>query len=141
MDDSLFQLEGRSVLIMGGGQGIDESTARLLARVGCGVAVADINREEAERVAAAVADLGQPSTVIVGDVLDEGQAKNIVKHAEHDLGSLDALVTVVGQASFNSILDMTPKQWDHDHRKNLRHFFFTAREVSRSLIEHRRPAT
>ena len=134
MDSSLLQLEGKSVLVVGGGQGIGESTAKLLARVGCRVAVADAVQERAERVAAAVANLGQPSTAIVGNVLEEGQARDVVERAERELGGLDALVTTIGQASFNSILDMTPEQWDHDHRKNLRHFFFTAQAAARSLI-------
>ena len=134
MDDSLFQLEGKSALIVGGGQGIGESTAKLLARVGCGVAVADVVKERADQVAAAVANLDQPSASIVGDVLDDDQVKVMVQRAERELGGLDLLVTVVGQATFSSAIDMTPEQWDRDHRRNLRYFFFTAREVARSLV-------
>ncbi len=134
LDTSLLQLEGKSVLVVGGGQGIGESTAKLLARVGCRIAVVDVVQERADRVAAAVAELGQPATSIVGNVLKDGQAKDVVERAERDLGGLDALVTTIGQASFNSILDMTPEEWDRDHRRNLRHFFFTAQAVARSLI-------
>ena len=141
VDASLFQLEGKSALVVGGGQGMGESTAKLLARVGCAVAVADVVKERADHVAAVVAGLGQPSASIVGDVLDDSQATNIVERAERELGGLDALVTIVGQASFNSVLDMTPEQWDHDHRKNLRYFFFTAREVARSLIARGEPGS
>ena len=61
---SLFQREGKSALVVGGGQGMGESTARLLARVGCGVAIVDAVKERADR----------------------------------ELGGLDALVTIVGQA-------------------------------------------
>ena len=141
VDGSLFRLEGKSALVVGGGQGMGESTARLLARVGCAVAVADVVEERADRVAAAVAEAGQPSASIVGDVLDDARAKDIVERAERELGGLDALVAIVGQATFNSILDMTPEQWDHDHRMNLRYFFFTAREVARSLIARGRPGS
>lgn len=141
MDSSLFQLERKSALVVGGGQGMGESVAKLLARVGCGVAVADIVKERAEQVAAAVANMGQPSTAIVGNVLDETQARYIVERAEQDLGGLDVLVATVGQASFNSILDMTSKQWDQDHHKNLRYFFFIAREVARSLIARGKPGS
>ena len=141
MDTSLFGLEGKSALIVGGGQGMGESTARLLARVGCAVAVADVVEERAERVAAAVAALGQRSASIVGDVLDDRQVKDIVEQAERELGGLDALVTVVGQATFNPLVDMTTEQWDHDHRKNLRYFFLTAREVARTLIARDKPGS
>ena len=139
MDSSLFQLEGKSALVVGGGRGMGESTAKFLARVGCGVAIADAAKERADRVAAAVADLGQPSASIVGDVLDDAQAKEIVERADRALGGLDALVAIVGQASFSSVLDMTPEQWDHDQRKNLRYFFITAREVARVLIAQGKP--
>ena len=141
MDSSLFQLEHKSALVVGGGQGMGESIARLLARVGCRVAVADIAKERADRVAAAVADMGQPSVAIVGDVLDETQARYIVERAERELGGLDVLVTTVGQASFNSVLDMTSEQWDRDHHKNLRYFFFIAREMARSLIARGKPGS
>ena len=68
MDTSLFQLEGKSALVVGGGQGIGESIAKLLAGVGCSVAIVDIVKERADRVAAAIAELGQPSAAVVGDV-------------------------------------------------------------------------
>ena len=116
-----------------------ESAAKFLARAGCGVAIADVAKERADYVAAAVADLGQPSASIVGDVLDDAQAKEIVERADRALGGLDALVAIVGQASFNSVLDMTPEQWDHDQRKNLRYFFMIAREVARLLIAQGKP--
>ena len=54
MSDPLFNLQGKSALVVGGGQGMGESTAKFLARVGCGVAVADVVKERADRVAAAV---------------------------------------------------------------------------------------
>ena len=139
MDSSLFQLEGKSALVVGGGQGMGESTAKFLTRAGCGIAIADVVKECADRVAVVVANLGQPSASIMGDVLDDAQAKEVVERADRALGGLDVLVTIVGQASFNSVLDMTPEQWDHDQHKNLRYFFITAREVARLLIARGKP--
>ena len=34
---------------------------------------------------------------------------------------------------------MTPEQWDLDHRRNLRYFFFLARAVAQSLVRRGRP--
>lgn len=141
MDASLLGLTAKSVLVVGGGQGMGESTAKLLAQVGCSVAIVDVVKERADNVAAAVAKLGRPSASIVGDVLDDAKVDGIVERAERELGGLDALVTTVGQASFSPVLNMTPEQWDHDHRKNIRHFFFTARAVARSLIARGKPGS
>ena len=38
----LFGLEGKKALIIGGGQGMGESSARLLAQAGCDVAIVDV---------------------------------------------------------------------------------------------------
>ena len=139
MDASLLGLGGKSALVVGGGQGMGESTAKFLARAGCGVAVADVVEERGDRVAGVVKELGQRSVSVVGDVLDDGQVKGIVERAEKGLGGLDVLVTIVGRASWNPILDMTPEQWELDHRRNLRYFFFIAREVARSMIDRGKP--
>ncbi len=111
MDTSdMFQPEGKVALVVGGGQGIGESGAKLLAGAGCGVAIADIVGERADRVAATIANLGQPSASIVGDVLDAAQAREIVQQADRALGGPDLLLTTISQASFN----MTPEQRDDD---------------------------
>ena len=59
--DARFGLEGKHALVLGGGQGMGESTVRLLASAGCNVAVADVIPERAERVAAEVARMGPRS--------------------------------------------------------------------------------
>ena len=141
MDTSLLKLEGKSALIVGGGEGISLSTARLLAQAGCGVAVADINAERAIHVAAEVDLLGQPSVSLVADMLDDVQAATAFERAEQELGGIDLLITIIGQASFNPIVDMTPAQWDRDHRMNLRYFFINAQLVARSIIARGAPGS
>ena len=46
------RLDGKVAIVTGAGSGIGEATARLMAREGAMVVVADLNREQAERVAA-----------------------------------------------------------------------------------------
>lgn len=141
MDQSLFNLEGKSALIVGGGEGISLSTARLLAEAGCGVAVADIDAGRAIHVAAEVDLLGQPSVSFAADMLDDVQVATVFERAERELGGIDLLVTIIGQGSFNPITEMTTAQWDRDHRMNLRYFFLNAQLVARSIIERGVPGS
>lgn len=141
MNDSLFQLEGKSALIVGGGEGISLSTARLLAQEGCGIAVADIDAGRAVHVAAEVDLLGQPSVSFAADMLDDVQVATVFERAEQELGGIDLLVTIIGQGSFNPITDMTTAQWDRDHRMNLRYFFLNAQLVARSMIARGAPGS
>ncbi|WHZ11100.1 MAG: Short-chain dehydrogenase/reductase SDR [Burkholderiaceae bacterium] len=49
-----MQIQGQAALVTGGGSGLGEATARELARLGAKVAVLDVNRANAERVAAEI---------------------------------------------------------------------------------------
>src|ERR1700719_2760282 len=54
----LFGLEGKRVIVLGGGLGMGEATSNLLADLGAHVAVLDIIPERAERVAADISKKG-----------------------------------------------------------------------------------
>ena len=130
----LFGLEGKKALIIGGGQGMGESSARLLAAAGCDVAIVDVERDRAERVGAVVREMGRKGVAIAANVLDDEQAAHGVGEAELALGGLDVLVSIVGQALFTPIVDMSPEDWDSDQRRNLRYFFVAARLAAKSMI-------
>lgn len=52
---TIGRLEGKIAIVTGGGSGIGEATARLMAREGAAVVVADIDRAAAERVTSELA--------------------------------------------------------------------------------------
>jgi NAD(P)-dependent dehydrogenase (short-subunit alcohol dehydrogenase family) len=129
---SLFGLEGKRILVLGGGQGMGEATVRLLASLGCHVAIADRELDRAERVAAEVGGLVKTLPIAV-DVLDDAALVAAVGRAERELGPLDGMATVIGMAGWGSLLEMGYEAWDTDHRRNLRYFFVAAQAVARLL--------
>jgi NAD(P)-dependent dehydrogenase (short-subunit alcohol dehydrogenase family) len=131
---SLFGLNDKKALVVGGGQGMGEESSIWLAKVGCDVAVLDSVGERAIRVAEAVKRLGRDSYPIVGDILDERAVNRLVAEAEEKLGGLDVVVTIVGSAAFGSLLDTTAQIWDQQQSVNLRYFFLVAREAARSML-------
>jgi NAD(P)-dependent dehydrogenase (short-subunit alcohol dehydrogenase family) len=130
----LFGLEGRTILVIGGGQGMGEASVRLLARLGANVAVLDLERERAERVADDARGLGVKALALAADVTDTLAVVTAVARCESEFGQLDGMAAIVGMAAWSSILDMTDEVWDLDHRRNLRYFFVAAREVGRRII-------
>ncbi|MDB5444872.1 MAG: family oxidoreductase [Phenylobacterium sp.] len=129
-----FGLEGKVALVVGGGLGMGESTCVTLAEAGCDVAVADIDRARAEAVAGRVRELGRRASVVVADVLDETTAAGAVAQVQRDLGRLDVMATIVGQATWSPMLEMTPETWDADHRRNLRYVFFYAQAAAQAMV-------
>jgi NAD(P)-dependent dehydrogenase (short-subunit alcohol dehydrogenase family) len=135
-------LTGRSVLILGAGEGLGEQSALLLADAGCLIAVADLELERAGRVRSLLADRGTRSLALALDVTDDTALANAVERVDSELGNLYGLVTIVGGSStWSSITETTGDQWDHDFRLNLRYFFVAGREVARSLIRRGAPGS
>ena len=134
-ETSIFGLQGRKALVIGGGQGMGESTAMFLARAGADVALLDVVAERAERVAATVERMGRRGVVVTGDVLDDAQVPRIVADATSQLGGLDAMVSIVGAAAWGSLMDTTAEAWDQQMALNLRYFFLVAKETARTMTE------
>jgi NAD(P)-dependent dehydrogenase (short-subunit alcohol dehydrogenase family) len=134
MAESVFGMTGKNVLIVGGGQGMGEASARLAAEQGANVAILDMDLGRAEAVASKLADLGVATTAITADVTDPAQLTAAIAKASDDLGVLDGMVCIVGMASWASLIDMPLEVWDIDHQRNLRYFFVAAQDVARRAI-------
>ncbi len=141
MTDDVFALNGKRYLVLGGGQGMGEATARLLARLGASVAVLDLELQRAESVAQALRSEGAETFAVAADVTDETATERAIDEVEREFGPLDGMATVIGMAGWGTILEMTAETWDRDHQRNLRYFFFAAREVARRLIARGAPGT
>lgn len=137
----LFGLEGKRILVIGGGQGMGEATVRLLASLGCNVAIVDLEIDRAQRVAEAVRADGVSAFPISFDVTDEASVVGGIARIEAEFGPLDGMATVVGMAGWASVAEMTTEVWDRDHSRNLRYFFIAAREVARSLLKRGAPGS
>jgi len=95
------RLDGKVAIVTGAGSGIGEATARLMAREGASVVVADIDATAAERV---VDELERAVAAEV-DVSDEPSVVRMVETAVESFGGLDVLHNNASDASTNA-LDM-----------------------------------
>jgi NAD(P)-dependent dehydrogenase (short-subunit alcohol dehydrogenase family) len=95
------RLDGKVAIVTGAGSGIGEATARLMAREGASVVVADINRLAAERVANELAR----AVAAEIDVSDEASVVRMMDTAVDAFGGLDVLHNNASDASTNA-LDM-----------------------------------
>jgi len=136
---SLFGLAGRSALVVGGGQGVGRAAALLLARLGARVAVLDSECERAERVADEAGALGVRAAALVADVTRAEEAARVVAEARSALGALDAVVNIVGSASWGALLELDDATWERDFAVNLKQHWYVARAAARGFIDAKQP--
>jgi rhamnulose-1-phosphate aldolase/alcohol dehydrogenase len=134
------ELAGRVALITGGASGIGRATARLLAARGAHVAVADLNLEGAETVAAEIVDAygERRALAIPVDVTDEAAVTDMVGRTVLAYGGVDLLVASAGLATSAPVTETTVADWDRNHAVLVRGYFLSAREVFRVLLEQGR---
>ncbi len=128
---TVLDLSGRKALVVGGGQGIGEATARLLARAGSAVAILDEIDARAREVQDALQQEGATAFGLAADVTNADAAARAVSDAATALGGLDAVVNIVGSASWGSLLDMDEETWERDFTLNLKHHWYVSRAAAR----------
>jgi NAD(P)-dependent dehydrogenase (short-subunit alcohol dehydrogenase family) len=94
------RLDGKVAIVTGAGSGIGEATARLMTREGALVVVADLSREQAERVAD---DLGAAAVPVEADVSDEASVERMIQAAVRSFGGLDVLHNNATDSSLNAV--------------------------------------
>lgn len=91
-----MRLESKVALITGGAHGMGESTARIFAREGAKVAIADVLEREGRQVAASIAAAGGDALFLRLDVSEEQQWVEAVRATVERFGRLDILVNNAG---------------------------------------------
>ena len=87
---SLLGLEGKRILVLGGGLGMGKATVKLIATHGAHVAVMDRELDRAQSVVADVTASGGSAMAFSFDALDDDALVAGIAGVERDFGPLDA---------------------------------------------------
>ena len=91
-----MRLEGKIALVTGAAAGMGESAARIFAREGAKVVVADLLEKEGAAVAASIVSTGGEAMFLRMDVSGEEQWREAVRATVKRYGGLDVLVNNAG---------------------------------------------
>ena len=106
-------LEGRAVLVTGGGQGVGQGIARALAAAGANVVIAQRSAEQGEEEAAYLRDThGVDATFIQTDVTKREQVDALVNATIERFGKLEVLVNNAGSSVAKRLENHTDKDMD-----------------------------
>ena len=107
-----MRLDGKVALITGGARGQGAAEARLFAREGAKVVIADVLDPDGMAVAAEINELGGDATFVHLDVSSEEDWQQAVKATVAAYGKLDVLVNNAAIWRGGHVLETSGEQWD-----------------------------
>jgi len=129
----MARLAGKTALITGGASGIGRAAARMMAREGARVALADLNGAGAEQVAG---EIGAAAFAVRMDVTEIAAWRQTVAAVAERFGALNVLVHSAGVGAFGSVEDTTPEEWRRVHAVNLDAVFYGTQSALPLMRQH-----
>lgn len=124
-----MQLAGKVAIITGGASGIGRATALLFAREGAAVAIADLNQQAGESVAAEIIALGGRALFEPADVTSASDGGRVVDRVLREFGSIHVLFNNAGIIRRASVVELSENDWDRVMSVNVKSIYLMSREV------------
>jgi NAD(P)-dependent dehydrogenase (short-subunit alcohol dehydrogenase family) len=116
----LFDLTGKTAVVLGAASGIGKSSAQALAALGASVVCADRTREGAEATAAGIRAQGGSADSAACDAADAADVAALATGVMKKLPRLDIAVTTPGLNIRKTILDYTDEDLDRVINLNIK---------------------
>lgn len=131
-----MRLDGKSIYVTGGAQGLGKAMATGLAEAGADVAIVDINEEKAKATADEIAQAtGQKVIAVKTDVTDPEEVEAMVKTVVDQLGGLDAAFNNAGMCLNVPAEEMSYKDWLKVVNLNLNSVFLCSTAAGRYMLK------
>lgn len=131
---SLFRLDGRVALIVGGASGIGQAGAIALAAFGARCAVADVNAAGAAATVAQIAAEGGLADAHEADVRETASVERLVADVISRHGRIDVLLSMPAINIRKRLADYTDEEFDRVIDLNLKGTFRVARAVAKPMM-------
>lgn len=132
----MFSLQGKTVVVTGGGKGIGRGIAMAMARCGARVVVSGRDGGALDAVVAAMQSMGVQALAVPGDITRADNRQRLVEATLQRFGALDGWINNAGSAAPGDVgpLDgIDEGRWDRVIDLNLKATFFAAQVAARAM--------
>jgi len=129
-------IEDKVILLTGASSGIGRSTALLLAKAGCRLALMARRKDRLESLAAAIGEFTDTEPLLItGDVRNEDECNAAVHSCLEAFGSIDVLINNAGVGVVSDLSMATTEEYKNVMETNVDGVFFMTRAVLPVLKE------
>jgi 3-oxoacyl-[acyl-carrier protein] reductase len=132
-----LSLAGKRAVITGAGSGIGREIAVRFSVAGAAVAVCDVVKEAADKVAGEIAGAARQAQAYAIDVSDFAAVQQLCERVTADLGGIDILVNNAGITRDNLLLRMSEADFDRVIAVNLKGTFNFSKACLRGMMKNR----
>jgi len=132
-------LQGKTILIAGGGKNLGGLIARQAAAAGADIAVhynSESTRPEAEETLAAVESSGSKGVLLTGDLTKPANVERLFDDAVSALGPIDIAVNTTGKVLRKPIAETTEDEYDAMFDINAKAAYFFIKEAGKHLADN-----
>ena len=126
-------LEGKCVVVTGGGSGLGAALCHALAGAGAAVVAADVREDAADRIAASVRDAGGRCVAMRLDVGDAAAGAAALEQVVAQFGRLDVLINNAGTDVTLPVDELQVSEWQRVLATNLTGPFLLSRQALRYM--------
>ncbi len=132
-----LSLDGRVVVVTGGGTGLGRAMGRHLARAGADIVIAGRRPGPIEEAAAEFAGMGRRSLAVSTDVTDSAQVNALFERVIAEIGRVDVLVNNAGGGGGGGkqLWEITDEEWRAGIDTNLTGAFYCSRAVIKHMVD------
>ncbi len=128
-------LEGKVALVTGAASGIGKRIAEIYAEHGAAVAIADLNQDGADAVAADLVKRGRRAVGLRMDVSQESEVDAGVARVIEEFGKVDILVSNAGIQIIKQVQDFTYAEWRRMQAIHVDGAFLTTRACLKDMYK------
>ncbi|MGG4203439.1 3-ketoacyl-ACP reductase [Paenibacillus jamilae] len=130
-----MELKNKTAIITGASKGIGKAIAETLAKEGVNLGLISRTLTDLQKLQDSLGSTyGVKVVSAVADISDRTQAAAAVASLEHELGAVDILINNAGIATFGTVADMDPEEWERIIRVNLMGTYYVTHAALPSML-------
>ena len=132
-----MMLPDKIVIVTGASKGIGRAIALRLAKERANIVIADVDKDEGEKVAQMIREMGRDCLAVKCDVRNSQEVEEMVEKTMQKFGRIDILVNNAGVSSMAPMVELEEKDWNFNMDINAKGQFLCSRAVAKHMIKQR----